>query len=150
MQLSAFLPVEAIALDVSAGTREAVLEALVALLGIRGRQRATLLRLLARREVLGSTAVGRGIAIPHCRTLVVPRVQMAYARLATPLPWESLDGEPVRHVFLIVAPPVEVSNQYLPALARLAHFARAPGATDDLDRLGDAAAFPGVLAAHGG
>jgi mannitol/fructose-specific phosphotransferase system IIA component (Ntr-type) len=51
---------------------------------------------------------------------------MAYARLAQPLPWDSLDGEPVRHVFLIVAPPVEVSNQYLPTLGQLARAARLP------------------------
>ncbi|HPF60911.1 MAG: PTS sugar transporter subunit IIA [Gemmatimonadetes bacterium] len=150
MQLSAFLAPSAVALDIEASDRDAVLAALVELLGVTGRQRTTLLRLLTRREVLGSTAVGRGIAIPHCRTLVVPRVRMAYARLATPLPWESLDGDPVRHVFLIVAPPVEVSNQYLPALARLAHFARDPGATRDLDRLEAPAGIAAVLAAHGG
>lgn len=121
-----FLTADSVQLDLRATSREMALEAMVALLQLPDRGRATLLRLLARRELLGSTAVGRGVAIPHCRSLVVPRVRMAYGRLQQPLPWDSIDGEPVRHVFLIVAPPVEVSNQYLPTLGQLARAARQP------------------------
>lgn len=121
-----FLTAESVQLDMLASNREVALEAMVGLLQLRERSRTTLLRLLARRELLGSTAVGRGIAIPHCRSLVVPRVRMAYARLKEPLPWDSIDGEPVRHIFLIVAPPVEVSNQYLPTLGQLARATRQP------------------------
>jgi mannitol/fructose-specific phosphotransferase system IIA component (Ntr-type) len=51
---------------------------------------------------------------------------MAYARLSAAMAWDSIDGEPVRHIFLIVAPPVEVSNQYLPTLGALARAARQP------------------------
>jgi len=149
MHLAEFLTASAVGLDITADSREAVLEALVDLLGIEGRQRTTLLRLLMRREVLGSTAVGHSLAVPHCRTLVVPRVRMAYARLAVPLPWEAPDGLPVRHVFMIVAPPVEVSNQYLPALGRLARFAKEPGVIAELDRLTGAADFSGLLDRHG-
>jgi mannitol/fructose-specific phosphotransferase system IIA component (Ntr-type) len=121
-----FLSAESVQLDMPAQSREVALEAMVGLLHLRDRGQATLLRLLARRELLGSTAVGRGIAIPHCRSLVVPRVRMAYGRLREPLPWDSIDGEPVRHIFLIVAPPVEVSNQYLPTLGQLARATRQP------------------------
>jgi PTS system nitrogen regulatory IIA component len=122
----AFLTAESVQLDLAAPSRELALEAMVSLLQLRERSRMTLLRLLARRELLGSTAVGRGVAIPHCRSLVVPRVRMAYGRLLEPLPWDSIDGEPVQHIFLIVAPPVEVSNQYLPTLGQLARAARQP------------------------
>ncbi len=134
MQLRDFLGTESIGLDLPAASREAVLEAMVDLLAISGRSRTTLLRLLARREVLGSTGVGRGFAIPHCRSLVVPRVRLAYGRLAGPLEWGAPDGLPVHHVFLIVAPPVEVSNQYLPILGRLAQLGRQPGFREGLDR----------------
>lgn len=132
MNLAAYLSPDAIGLDLAATSRETALEAAIGLLGIGERQRATLLRLLERRELLGSTAVGRGLAIPHCRTLVVTRLRMAYVRLGAPLAWQTPDQEPVRHLFLIVAPPVEVSNQYLPTLGRLAQFARHPGALDSL------------------
>lgn len=134
MHLTDFLAPDAIGLDLAAPDRDAVLEAMVDLLGIAGRSRTTLLRLLARREILGSTGVGRGIAVPHCRSLVVPRVRLAYARLATPLAWGAPDGQAVRHVFLIVAPPVEVSNQYLPTLGRLAQLARQAEVRHALDR----------------
>ncbi len=134
MRLSDFLASSSVELDLVARDRDAVLEAMVTLLGLGERPRATLLRLLARRELLGSTGVGRGIAIPHCRSLVVPRVRLAYGRLASPLAWSAPDAEPVRHIFLIVAPPVEVSNQYLPTLGRLAQLARQPAFRATLDR----------------
>lgn len=129
-----FLSSDAVALDLVANSRDEVLVALAGMLKLNERAQATLLRLLARRELLGSTAVGRGIAIPHCRSLVVPRVRMAYGRLATPLAWQSVDGEPVRHVFLIAAPPVEVSNQYLATLGQLARAARQPEFRAALDQ----------------
>lgn len=136
MELRDFLAPSAIGLDLPAGNRDEVLEAMVDLLAIEGRARTTLLRLLARREVLGSTGVGRGIAIPHCRSLVVPRVRIAYGRLHDPMPWGAPDGQAVRHVFLIVAPPVEVSNQYLPTLGRLAQLARLAEFRAALDKAG--------------
>jgi mannitol/fructose-specific phosphotransferase system IIA component (Ntr-type) len=131
---SDFLARDAIRLEIPATSRDHALEAMVELLGVTGRTKATLLRLLERRELLGSTGVGRGIAIPHCRSLVVPRVRVAYGRLATPLAWGAPDGEPVRHVFLIVAPPVEVSNQYLPTLGQVARVARLPEFRAALDQ----------------
>lgn len=134
MQLTDFLGADAVGLDLPARNRDEVLEAMVDLLAIGGRSRTTLLRLLGRREILGSTGVGRGVAIPHCRSLVVPRVRLAYGRLAAPLDWGAPDSEAVRHVFLIVAPPVEVSQQYLPALGRLAQLARQADVRAALDR----------------
>lgn len=134
MALTDFLATGSIELDLPAESKEAALAAIVALLGLEPRPTATLLRLLARRELLGSTGVGRGIAIPHCRSLVVNRLRMAYARLTTPLPWEAIDGQPVRHLFLIVAPPVEMANQYLPTLGNLAQFAREAANVQRLER----------------
>lgn len=134
MALTDFLATGSIELDLPAESKDAALAAIVGLLGLEPRPTATLLRLLARRELLGSTGVGRGIAIPHCRSLVVNRLRMAYARLATPLPWEAIDGQPVRHLFLIVAPPVEMANQYLPTLGNLAQFAREAANVQRLER----------------
>jgi mannitol/fructose-specific phosphotransferase system IIA component (Ntr-type) len=42
------------------------------------------------------------------------------------LPYDAIDGCPVHNLFLIVAPPIEVSNLYLPVLGRLAQFAKGP------------------------
>jgi mannitol/fructose-specific phosphotransferase system IIA component (Ntr-type) len=86
----------------------------------------TLLRVLQRRESLGSTGFGRGIAIPHCRSLVASRLRMAYGRSRKGVEFHAMDGNPVHHLFLIVAPPLEISNQYLPVLGRVAQFAKEP------------------------
>lgn len=137
MPLADFFTPDAIDLHLEADSKEAAIESLVTLLGVDLRCRTTLLRLLARRELLGSTGVGRGLAIPHCRSLVVARLRMAYARLDTPLEWEAVDHHPVRHLFLIVAPPVEVANQYLPALGALAQFARTPAHIRQLEQATD-------------
>jgi mannitol/fructose-specific phosphotransferase system IIA component (Ntr-type) len=79
---------------------------------------------LQRRESLGSTGFGRGIAIPHCRSLVASRLRIAYGQSRNGVEFHAIDGKPVHHVFLIVAPPLEVSNQYLPVLGLVAQFAK--------------------------
>jgi mannitol/fructose-specific phosphotransferase system IIA component (Ntr-type) len=91
--------------------------------------------MLKRRETLGSTGVGQGIAIPHCRSLVVNRLQVAFGRKLAGLDFHAIDDKPVRFFFLIVAPPLEVSNQYLPVLGKLAQFAKEPDVPDRLAKL---------------
>ena len=141
MSLHDFFAPESIDLALHAADRPAALAAAVRLLRLDARAEETLLRVLHRREQLGSTGMGRGIAIPHCRSLVVPRLRMAYARLVEPLPWDAIDGKPVHHIFLIVAPPLEVSNQYLPTLGQLAGFAKEPGNLEKLDLVKSAGEF---------
>ena len=126
MLLRDFLTPDRVDLDLGGRSRDEILDALVGLLGLDDRSRATLGRTLRRRENLGSTGIGRGIAIPHCRSLVVDRLHLAYGRRPGGVPFGSIDGEPATHFFLIVAPPIEVSGQYLPTLGRVAQFARDP------------------------
>lgn len=135
MHLHDLFEPDAISLDRSAATKTDVLAAIVGLLALEARHTDQLLRLLERREQLGSTGFGRGIAIPHCRSLAVQRLRVAYVRLLQPVEFAAIDHQPVRHVFLIVAPPLEVSNQYLPVLGRLAQFVKEPGALARLDAL---------------
>ncbi|HXW96232.1 MAG TPA: PTS sugar transporter subunit IIA [Gemmatimonadales bacterium] len=124
MHLREFFEPTALALPLKATTSDAVLEELVGLLGLDEQQGTALLRILRRREELGSTGVGRGIAIPHGRSLVVNKVRLAYGYSPTGIPWRAADDCPVHHFFLIVAPPIEVSNQYLPILGKIATFAK--------------------------
>lgn len=124
MRLRDFLAPDAIKLDLVATTREEVLRELVALLDVSDADADTLQRVLLRREEIGSTGVGRGIAIPHCRSLVVETVRLAFGRHPGGLNYAAIDGRPVHHFFLIVAPPLEISNLYLPILGRIAQFAK--------------------------
>ena len=126
MLLRDFLTRERVELRLDGATKDEILDALVALLELDDRSRRTLTRTLLRRESLGSTGIGRGIAIPHCRSLVVNRLHLTYGRHPAGVDFDSIDGAPVSHFFLIVAPPLEVSGQYLPTLGRIAQFARDP------------------------
>jgi mannitol/fructose-specific phosphotransferase system IIA component (Ntr-type) len=135
MQLRDFLAPDAIRLDLAADTREAVLRELVGLLRLPASDTDTLHRVLLRREGIGSTGVGRGIAIPHCRSLIVDRVRLAFGRHPPGLDYSAIDGRPVHHFFLIVAPPLEVSNLYLPILGRIAQFAKEADVPERLAQL---------------
>lgn len=149
MELHQFFSTEAVDLDLAATSKDEVLGAMVALLQMEEEAGETLRKMLQRREQLGSTGMGRGIAIPHCRSLVVPQLRMAYGRLPEGLNYDAIDGRPVYHVFLIVAPPVELSNNYLPVLGRLAQFAKEPGVPERLTALTSPAEFFSLLAEKG-
>jgi nitrogen PTS system EIIA component len=126
MQLADFFSPDAVSLDLRASTKDEILAELVGLLRLDERSAETLLRMLQRRETLGSTGVGRGIAIPHCRSLVVNHLRLAFGRKRDQVDFQAIDGHPVSNFFLIVAPPTEVSNQYLPVLGKIAQFAKDP------------------------
>ena len=135
MRLRDFFTPGAISFDLQATDKDSVLDELVRLLGVDPRAGDTLLRVLQRRESLGSTGMGRGIAIPHCRSLVATRLRLAYGQSRKGVEFQAIDGKPVHHLFLIVAPPLEISNQYLPVLGRIAQFAKEPDVPDRLAAL---------------
>jgi mannitol/fructose-specific phosphotransferase system IIA component (Ntr-type) len=126
LRLRDFLDPAAVSLSLQAATKDAVLDELVGLLGVDERSAHQLSLLLKRREQLGSTGMGRGIAIPHCRSLSVARLRLAFGLHPAGLEYDAIDHRPVHAFFLIVAPPNEISNQYLPVLGRIAQFAQAP------------------------
>ena len=92
------------------------------------------------------SGIGKGIAIPHCRTLVVNRLRLAYGRKPGGLNFNAIDGEPVYNFFLIIAPPLEVSNQYLPVLGKIAQFAKDAAVPGDLLELSEPEEFLALLA----
>lgn len=135
MRLTEFFSPDAIALDLRSTTKDEVLRELTALLKLDPKSDSILLKMLKRRENLGSTGIGRGIAIPHCRAAVVDKLRVAFGRKLEGLDFRAIDNQPVYHFFLIVAPPLEVSNQYLPVLGKIAQFAKEPDVPERLARL---------------
>jgi mannitol/fructose-specific phosphotransferase system IIA component (Ntr-type) len=109
-----------------ASSKDEVLRELIHLLQVDERTTGILFKMLKRRENFGSTGIGRGIAIPHCRSLAVSRLSIAYGRHAPGIDYRALDGQPVYSFFLIVGPPNETANDYLPVLGKLALLARQP------------------------
>ena len=124
MELREFLAEDAIALDLKGESKDEILKELIALLGVDEKSQGILFKMLKRRENLGSTGIGKSIAIPHCRSLVVNRLRLAFGRKPGGVDFKAIDDHPVNYFFLIVAPPLEVSNQYLPVLGRIAQFAK--------------------------
>jgi mannitol/fructose-specific phosphotransferase system IIA component (Ntr-type) len=124
MLLREFFAEDAIALDLTSQTKDDLLKELISLLKLDEKSEAMLYKMLKRRENLGSTGIGRGIAIPHCRSLVVNRLRVAFGRKTAGIDYKAIDDKPVQFFFLIVAPPLEVSNQYLPVLGKIAQFAK--------------------------
>jgi mannitol/fructose-specific phosphotransferase system IIA component (Ntr-type) len=146
MRLRDLFTEDAVKLDLQATTKDALLEELVSLLGLDKKSEATLVKTLKRRENLGSTGIGHGIAIPHCRSLVVNRLRLAYGRMPAGMDFNAIDAAPVHHFFLIVAPPLEVSNQYLPVLGKIAQFCKDAEVPKELLRLKAPAEFLEMLA----
>lgn len=124
MVLREFFNKEVVSLDLQGETKDDILKELISLLALDDKSDGILFKMLKRRENLGSTGIGRGIAIPHCRSLVVNRLRVAFGRKPAGVDFKAIDNEPVHYFFLIVAPPLEVSNQYLPVLGKIAQFAK--------------------------
>lgn len=101
---------------------------------------------LQQREKLGSTGFGRGIAIPHVKLKSLKKIMCLFARIEEPIDFESVDGEPVDLVFLLLAPE-HASGDHLKALARISRLLREPHAIDRLRGCKDAAQLKAVLTA---
>lgn len=145
MRLKELFTASAVELDLESESKDDLLKELVSLLDLDEKSEAILFKTLKRRENLGSTGIGKGIAIPHCRTLVVNRLRLAYGRKPGGVDFNAIDGAPVYNFFLIVAPPLEVSNQYLPVLGKIAQFAKDPAVPGQLQRLTEPEQFLALL-----
>ena len=145
MRLREFFSEDAIKLELESTTKDAVLKELVSLLKLDEKAQGMLFKMLKRRETLGSTGIGQNIAIPHCRSLVVSRLRCAFGRRLQGIDFKAIDDQPVHYFFLIVAPPLEVSNQYLPVLGKIAQFAKEGDVAGRLAKLKTPAEFIALL-----
>jgi len=145
MELRDFFSEDAIELELKGASKDDVLKELIALLKLDEKSEGMLFKMLKRRENLGSTGIGRGIAIPHCRSLVVSKLRVAFGRKREGLDFKAIDDNPVNFFFLIVAPPLEVSNQYLPVLGKIAQFSKEADVPDRLLGISQPAEFMALL-----
>ena len=149
MELREFFSEDVVKLDLEATTKDEVLKELIAVLGLDEKSEGILYKMLKRRENLGSTGIGRGIAIPHCRSLVVNRLRVAFGRKTEGIDFRAIDEQPVHNVFLIVAPPLEVSNQYLPVLGKIAQFSKEADVSGRLQSISSPQEFMALLEEKG-
>ena len=71
------------------------------------------------REKLGSTGLGKGVAIPHCRTSGVKKIHGCLVKLPHPVDFDAIDDQPVDLIFALVVPE-EKNDEHLSTLARIA------------------------------
>ncbi|HWA50883.1 MAG TPA: PTS IIA-like nitrogen regulatory protein PtsN [Dongiaceae bacterium] len=145
MDLGDLISPEAIFASMEGTSKKQVLQDLAQkagkLTGIDGRQ---IYDTLLQRERLGSTGVGRGIAIPHGRLASLRKITVIFARLQEPIDFDSPDGEPVDLIFLLIAPE-HAGADHLKALARISRLLRAPEIIDRLRASNDRNALYEVL-----
>lgn len=97
------------------------------------------------REKLGSTGVGKGVAIPHARVTGLDHITGLFARLSNPIEFESVDEHPVDLVFMLLAPE-EASTDHLKALARVSRLLRDDKVCEKLRLTADSNALYAMLA----
>jgi PTS system nitrogen regulatory IIA component len=99
---------------------------------------------LLQRERLGSTGLGRGIAIPHVKLAGLKRIFCLFTRLDQPIDYESHDNEPVDLIFLLLAPD-HAGGDHLKALASISRVVRLPSVLDALRGASDVPALRSAL-----
>lgn len=119
MTLTSLMSPERVTLDLKSRKKADVLRDLVGLLEV-GDNAPTLLQTLLKREELGSTGIGKGVAIPHGRSLLIEKLEVAVGRSVKGIEFDAVDKKPVHLFFLIMAPPQDRGNQYLITLGRVA------------------------------
>ena len=149
MELRQFFSEDGIKLELDGSAKDDILKELISLLKLDEKSEGMLYKMLKRRENLGSTGIGRGIAIPHCRSLVVNKLRVAFGRKPAGVDFKAIDEKPVFFFFLIVAPPLEVSNQYLPVLGKIAQFSKEPDVPQRLLSLTQPTQFLALLEEKG-
>jgi nitrogen PTS system EIIA component len=146
MKISDFLSPSDIMIDVAAADKQKLLLALArkagAIIDVSPEQ---VLAELQKREELGSTGVGGGVALPHARFHQIGRPTGMLLRLRKPIGFDAVDEEPVDIVFLLLLPEASEGEQ-LGALAAIARKLRNPEITAALREARDSREMYRVLA----
>lgn len=130
MRISDFVISESISPSLAATTKEAVVREMVENLRLagyfKGNEAEDVIKAILKRELLGSTGIGRGVAIPHTKHASVDRLIGTVAVSRNGVPFESLDGEPV-YVFVMLISPQDRPGDHLRALENVSRSLRDDG-----------------------
>lgn len=144
MRMSDFVVREAISANLAATTKDGVIREMVENLRQAGYFKAStpedIVKAILKRELLGSTGIGRGVAIPHAKHSGVDRLIGAVAISKGGVSFESLDGEPV-YVFVMLISPNDRPGDHLRALENVSRCLRDDGFVKALRNAADANAI---------
>ncbi|MBL4838440.1 MAG: PTS IIA-like nitrogen regulatory protein PtsN [Kordiimonadaceae bacterium] len=147
MNIGDLLSADSILADFKASSKKQAIQALsrriATQLGLDDRE---IFAKLLDRERLGSTGVGKGVAIPHARVEGLDRIIGLFAKLSNPIDFDSVDDRPVDLVFMLLAPE-EAGADHLKALASVSRLLRDDGTCKKLRLTPDSSALYAMLAA---
>lgn len=123
---------------------QALADTLVTCKRIEAKHVATIVDEALKREVVGSTGIGHGIAIPHCRTSLSDEIICSYGHCQGGVDFDSLDGEPVHSIFLLITPPA-LKDQHLQLMKSFASQIRKEHFCDFLHQVSSAQALHDLL-----
>lgn len=145
MQLSDLVSTNGVIASLKAGSKKQALQELSELAAnlteVTSRE---IFETLLQRERLGSTGVGQGIAIPHGKISSLDRLYGVFARLDSPIDFDSMDDQPVDLIFLLLAPE-HAGADHLKALARVSRLLRDPSVVDKLRASNESSVLYSVL-----
>jgi PTS system nitrogen regulatory IIA component len=120
-ELAEFFQESLFVLDLKATDKRGAMTEMVECLGekLHFKDKDLLFEMLMTRESLGSTAIGKGVAFPHGRSLAIQELSVLFARSAEGVQFDALDKKPTHLFFLIIAPPQDKENLYLQVLGHL-------------------------------
>jgi PTS system nitrogen regulatory IIA component len=126
LRLSDVLRPDCVIADLSGGTVPSVLAELARpVAAATGLDAGALVAALAAREKLGSTGIGEGVAVPHCKVAGLPSLTAALGRSREGVDFRSLDGKPTR-IFVALFAPERAGAEHLQALARVSRLLKRP------------------------
>lgn len=145
MLLTELLPPEQVVVPLQARDKAGVIAELTRhLVGRAGGRYDEVLRAVLKREAELSTGMGFGVALPHGRSPSVTGSSLVCGVSVSPVPFDALDGEPVRLVFLLVGPEAS-AGQHVRILSRIARLVRRDGVRRRLIEARTAAEFHRIL-----
>jgi PTS system nitrogen regulatory IIA component len=145
--LSKLLPLSNVELDVAAHDKQEALECAARLFEqTHGLDARRILESLTAREQLGSTGLGKQVAIPHGRLRGLKSAAVAILRLQEPIGFESPDGLPVR-LLVVLLVPEHATHQHLQILSELAQMLSEPSMREQLLTAAQPAALLATVAA---
>lgn len=121
MRLSKIMKKELIKLELNAKGKQGVIEEMVSLISKdkRIKDKDEVLKAILNRELLKTTGIGNGIALPHARTDAVQDIVIAFSRSRDGIDFDAVDKRPVNLFFMVVGPEGK-NEEYLKVMSMLA------------------------------
>lgn len=133
--------------DLQAQDKEGVLRKFVDRLHQTNRisDKEIVLDMLLRRESLGTTALGKGVAVPHIRTLTTRKLILAFGRCTEGVDFDAPDRKTVGLFFMLIGPYSTQGSQYLQALGKVAEFCQKKSVREKLLQVSNFREFQDVF-----